>query len=191
MLDQVGTKWNPRIEIVNEAEGTTHLGFDSAWSPPNELLTRLHAKTNWKIVNRHDDPDAEHDLVLTCEDGVCAFVQLPGTTTCTNCEGRWQRDDIDDEHGECPLCRIGRADYLVTVEPDGAAIINTGERGSADLLGDVVLGVFSARSHKQAMILACCQEVPQEAREGFDWYEDPESFGLKAYKLADGEEGGG
>ena len=58
-------------------------------------------------------------------------------------------------------------------------------------MGDVVLGVFSARSHKQAMILACCQEVRPEAREGFDWYEDPESFGLKAYKLADGEEGGG
>jgi hypothetical protein len=79
----------------------------------------------------------------------------------------------------------------VTIEPDGAAIINTGERGSADLVGDVVLGVFSARSHKQAMIFACRQEVPQEAREGFDWYEDPESFGLKAYKLAGEDEGGG
>ena len=41
------------------------------------------------------------------------------------------------------------------------------------------------------MILACCQEVPREAREGFDWYEDPESFGLKAYKLAGEDEGGG
>ena len=79
----------------------------------------------------------------------------------------------------------------MAVEPDGAAIINTGERGSADLCGDVVLGVFSARSLRQAMILACCQEVPREAREGFDWYEDPESFGLKAYKLAGEDEGGG
>ncbi len=89
MLEHVGTKWNPRIEIVNEAEGTTHLGFDSAWSAPNELLTRLHEQTNWKIVNRHDDPDAEYDLVTTFEDGICTEEQLPGTTTCSNCDARW------------------------------------------------------------------------------------------------------
>ena len=41
------------------------------------------------------------------------------------------------------------------------------------------------------MILGCCQEVPREARDGFDWYNDPESFGLKAYKLADSDEKGG
>lgn len=78
----------------------------------------------------------------------------------------------------------------MTIEPDGAAIINTGERGSADLCGDVVLGVFSARSPRQAMLLST-NEVPSAAKEGFDWYNDPESFGLKAYKLAESEEEGG
>ena len=70
----------------------------------------------------------------------------------------------------------------MTIEPDGAAIINTGERGSADLCGDVVLGVFSARSPKQAMLLST-NEIPAAAKEGFDWYENPEDLGLRAYKL--------
>lgn len=78
----------------------------------------------------------------------------------------------------------------MTIEPDGAAIINTGERGSADLCGDVVLGVFSARSAKQAMILSS-NEIPAAAKEGFDWYGNPEDLGLRAYKLADSEEGEG
>ena len=85
---------------------------------------------------------------------------------------------------------MGRADYLVTIEPDGAAIINTGERGSADLRGDVVLGVFSARSPKQAMLLST-NEIPAAAKEGFNWYENPEDLGLRAYKLAESEEEGG
>lgn len=77
----------------------------------------------------------------------------------------------------------------MTIEPDGAAIINTGERGSADLCGDVVLGVFSARSPRQAMLLSM-NEVPAEAKEGF-YLDAPEGFGLMAYKLADHEEGEG
>jgi len=79
----------------------------------------------------------------------------------------------------------------VTIEPDGASFLVTGEVGTVDLYGDFVLVVFSAQSARQAMILGCCQEVPREARDGFDWYNDPESFGLKAYKLADSDEKGG
>ncbi len=78
----------------------------------------------------------------------------------------------------------------MTVEPDGAAIINIGEHDSADLCGDVVLGVFSARSAKQAMILSS-NEIPVAAKEGFDWYENPEDLGLSAYKLAESDEGEG
>jgi len=114
----------------------------------------------------------------------------PRSELCGNCDERWPHDDIDVEFGECPLCRIERANYLVTIEADGAAIINTGERGSADLCGDVVLGVFSARSAKQAMLLST-NEIPGAAKEGFDVYNDPEGFGLRAYKLADCEEGEG
>lgn len=63
MLEYVGTKWNPHIHSIAELEGHTHLGFESAWTAPNPLLARMHQLTGWKIVNRHDDPDAEHDLV--------------------------------------------------------------------------------------------------------------------------------
>ena len=89
MLEHVGTKWNPRIDGIAELEGHTHLGFDSAWSAPESLLRRLHELTGWKMVNRHDDPDAEHDLVTTFEGGSCTEERLPGTTTCSNCEARW------------------------------------------------------------------------------------------------------
>lgn len=67
MYDHVGTKWNPRIDCIAEVEGETHLGFDTAWTAPERLLKRLHELTGWKIINRHDDPDAEDDLVMTCE----------------------------------------------------------------------------------------------------------------------------
>ena len=89
MLEHVGTKWNPRIDSISELEGKTHLGFESAWSAPESLLRRLHELSGWKIVNRHEDPNAEHDLVLVCEGGTCTALQLPGTTTCSNCEARW------------------------------------------------------------------------------------------------------
>ena len=191
MVEYLGTKWNPRIDCIIEVEGGTHLGFDTAWSAPENLLRRLHDLTGWKIVNHYDEEDGDHDVVFTCEEGSCELELLPGTSTCSNCEDRWPCDDIDLEHGECPSCMIGRADYLVTIEVDGVACLNIGERGSADLHGDVSLGVFSGRSAKQAMILACCREVPSEAREGFNWYEDPESFGLKAYRLAASDEEGG
>ena len=55
---------------------------------------------------------------------------------------------------------------------------------------DVVIGVFSARSPRQAMILSA-NEIPAAAKDGFDWCNDPEGLGLKAYKLADSEEEGG
>lgn len=40
------------------------------------------------------------------------------------------------------------------------------------------------------MILSA-NEIPAAAKDGFDWCNDPEGLGLKAYKLADSEEEGG
>jgi hypothetical protein len=33
--------------------------------------------------------------------------------------------------------------------------------------------------------------IPEPARQDDGWYEDPESFGLRAYKLAESEKEGG
>lgn len=87
------------------------------------MLKRLHELTQWKIVNRYADIGS--DIVFTCEAGACHIERFPGKTACSNCDERWPTDDIDLEHSECPTCMMGRADYLVTLEPDGAAIINT------------------------------------------------------------------
>jgi hypothetical protein len=190
MLEHIGTKWNPRIDSISELEGKTHLGFESAWSAPESLLRRLHELSGWKIVNRHDDPDAEHDPVMTCEGGSCNTEYLPGTTTCSHCEDRIERDLLDDDYGECPTCFMNRADYLVTVEADWPAKINIAERQSTDLYGDVVLGIVSAHSKEQAMRFVL-HRIPEKARQDEAWYTAPQDCGMAAFRLhAEDEKGG-
>lgn len=40
-------------------------------------------------------------------------------------------------------------------------------------------------------MLLSTNEIPAAAKEGFDWLENPEDFGLRAYRLADWEKEGG
>ena len=123
MVENIGTKWNPKIDLIEEVDGKTQLAFDTAWCAPNELLEHLHTLTGWKIVNRHDEENPDYDAVFTCENGISSDERFPGTSTCSNCEERWPSDDMDDDYGECPTCVRGRANYLVTIEPDGASFI--------------------------------------------------------------------
>jgi hypothetical protein len=57
MLEFIGTKWNPRIDTILDGEGVTYLCFDSAWVSPDSLFMALHELTDWKIINRHGEPD--------------------------------------------------------------------------------------------------------------------------------------
>lgn len=54
----------------------------------------------------------------------------------------------------------------------------------------MVLGIVSAHSKRQAMSFVI-HRIPEPARQDDGWYNEPESFGLKAYKLAGEDEGGG
>ena len=123
MRENVGTKWNPKIDYVADDEGGTRLSFDSAWCPPRELLEHLHELTGWRIVNQHDGENPEYDAVFICDGWKCWQELRPGTTVCCNCEARVPSDDIDDEYGECPTCILRRAHYLVSIVVDGAAFI--------------------------------------------------------------------
>lgn len=75
----------------------------------------------------------------------------------------------------------------MTLEPDSVAALDVGERDSADLYGNVVLLIVSAHSERQAMLFSI-YKIPAAAREGWDCYNDPEGFGLRAYKLASTDE---
>ena len=183
-------KWNPKIDLIEEVDGKTQLAFDTAWCAPNELLERLHTLTGWKIVNQHDDPDAEYDLMMVCDGGSCTLEQRPGTSTCSHCEDRIERDLLDDDYGECPTCFASRADYLVTLEADWPAKVNIGESLTTDLYGDVVLGIVSAHSTEQAMRFLL-HRIPEKARQDEGWHERPQDYGMAAFQLHAGESGEG
>jgi hypothetical protein len=68
MVENTGSKWNPTISAISENSGTTQLGFDSAWSPMNELLERLHQLTGWTIDNEFEEEQPEYEGSLHCED---------------------------------------------------------------------------------------------------------------------------
>lgn len=67
MVDNTGSKWNPKISAISEENGVTYLGFDSAWSPVNELLERLHKITGWVIHNEFEEEQPEYEGSFHCE----------------------------------------------------------------------------------------------------------------------------
>ncbi|UWR28315.1 hypothetical protein K3757_18645 (plasmid) [Sulfitobacter sp. S223] len=67
MVENTGSKWNPNLEGITEENGVTFLGFDSAWSPMNELLARLHILTGWTIHNEYEEEQPEYEGSFHCE----------------------------------------------------------------------------------------------------------------------------
>lgn len=67
MVEHTGSKWNPTISAISEKNGVTFLGFDSAWSPMNELLERLHQLTGWVVHNEFEEEQPEYEGSLHCE----------------------------------------------------------------------------------------------------------------------------
>lgn len=67
MVDNTGSKWNPIISNVSEDGGRTFLGFNSAWSPMNDLLGRLHQLTGWTVHNEFEDEGYESEGSFHCE----------------------------------------------------------------------------------------------------------------------------
>ncbi len=107
--------------------------------PNNELLERLHQLTGWVLSNDYEEEQPEYEGSLRCEGGSCTDETRPGRPSCPNCEERFLYEELDEDWGECPACAKKRGRYMVTLEPDGAAIINCGETKTTDLCGDVVL----------------------------------------------------
>lgn len=67
MVYHTGSKWNPEVPVIYETNGVTHLGFDSAWCPVNELLDRMHDMTGWTIYNEFEEEQPEYEGSFHCE----------------------------------------------------------------------------------------------------------------------------
>lgn len=80
---------------------------------------------------------------------------------------------------------VGRQNYLVGLEPDGAAYICVGERDTLDLHGDTILGIVSAVSKLDAYREAV-DILPQHVT-SLDprWISTPEVMGINLYRLPD------
>lgn len=96
MCDHVGTKRNPRITTVTEKDGVTTLEFQSAGTPPNALLERLHMVTGWKITNAFEEEQPEYEGELHCDKAQCREEVRPGRPRCPECGQRAELDVMND-----------------------------------------------------------------------------------------------
>ncbi|MGC1497934.1 MAG: hypothetical protein WA790_19170 [Sulfitobacter sp.] len=67
MVENTGAKWNVTISARSESDGVTSLCFDSAWSPTNGLLERMHELTGWTIHNEFEEEQPEYEGSFHCE----------------------------------------------------------------------------------------------------------------------------
>ena len=67
MYDNIGTKWNPKIEFIDGDEHATKLDFESAWSPPLDLLEYWHKLTGWTIHSEFEEEQPEFEGTFHCE----------------------------------------------------------------------------------------------------------------------------
>lgn len=66
MVAHTGSKWNPNIYLVTDEGRATHLEYDSAWVPNNDLLVRLSELTGWTIHNAFEEEQPEFEGVFEC-----------------------------------------------------------------------------------------------------------------------------
>lgn len=69
MVENTGSKWNPEIFDIKEEKEGTFLAFDSAWSPLNPLLERLHKLTGWTIHNAFEEECPQFEGDFHAEEG--------------------------------------------------------------------------------------------------------------------------
>jgi Ferredoxin-like domain in Api92-like protein len=68
--EHTGSKWFPTVSIEDQGEAT-ELIYDTAWSPNNLTLQRLHEKTGWMIKNAYEESGMAYAGEFVCTDGVC------------------------------------------------------------------------------------------------------------------------
>lgn len=107
-LDNTGSKWTPDVFFcIPPTADITVLDYDTAWTPNNGTLQRLHEKTGWHIVNDYLEEGALMCGRLTCEGGACRDEELEYMSSCEICEKRKPEEEFDEEQDDliCNDCR--------------------------------------------------------------------------------------
>lgn len=107
-VSNTGSKWSPEVHVcISDVAGVTMLGYDSAWSPNNGTLQRLHERTGWRIRNEYIEEGAQLCGCLTCEGGDCQDEEQEYMTSCEVCEERKPEEEFDEEADDliCNGCR--------------------------------------------------------------------------------------
>lgn len=85
----------------------TYLSYDSARTPNNGTLQRLHEKTGWTIRNDYREEGMQFAGCLICEGGECRDEAKEYLTICEICEEGKPDHEFDEEQDEliCDACR--------------------------------------------------------------------------------------
>jgi hypothetical protein len=85
----------------------TYLSYDSARTPNNGTLQRLHEKTGWFIENEYREEGLQFAGRFTCGDDGCHDEEVEYLTTCEICEDGKPEDEFDEEQDGliCNECR--------------------------------------------------------------------------------------
>ena len=106
--NNTGSTWTPDVSFCASADDdVTVLGYDTAWTPNNGTLQRLHEKTGWTIRNEYIEEGAQMCGCFTCEEGDCEDEEQEYMTSCEICEERKPDEDFDEEQVDliCNECR--------------------------------------------------------------------------------------
>jgi len=107
-VETTGSKWTPDVYIQSSPDGLeTFLNYDSAWTPNNGTLQRLHELTGWEIENRYKEEGCLIAGIFHCVGGSCNDIEREYMTSCEICEVEKPDDEYDEEAEDliCNECR--------------------------------------------------------------------------------------
>lgn len=98
------TKWIPDM-YLDESDEATHITFDSAWSPANELFIKIAEFSWYELTNEYEEPGMAFRWTLSCymDEWVMEHIdkEEEWKDTCSYCDEEVDsveyREDLDDE----------------------------------------------------------------------------------------------
>jgi hypothetical protein len=102
-----GSKRNPNIEHFDGNDDRATLGYDSARTPNNGTLRRLHELTGWRIENEFEESGVGFEGTFVCCNGTCHEEEHQYHPRCDVCDLKFPPDDyvIGADDQVCRLCR--------------------------------------------------------------------------------------
>lgn len=98
-VDNTGSKWAPEVYLSSDDHDTelTNLSYDSARTPNNGTLQRLHEKTGWTIRNDYREEGMQFAGCFICEAEECRDEEKEYLTICEICEQERPEEAYDEE----------------------------------------------------------------------------------------------